>query len=156
MNLRNTVLRAVVLDTGPLGLASNPKSSPDALGCRQWVRELTVRGVQLVVPEIADYEVRRELLRAGKTRGLANLDAMTDTLSYLPLTTDMMRRAAQFWADARLSRRQTADPHTLDGDVILAAQALALGLPDGKVVVATSNAAHLSQFIAAKAWQDIG
>ena len=53
-------------------------------------------------------------------------------------------------------RRQTADPHALDGDVILAAQALALGLPSGEVVVATSNAAHLAQFIVAKAWQDIG
>lgn len=156
MNQETVVLRAVVLDTGPLGLASNPKSSPDALSCRQWVREWTAHGVQIVVPEIADYEVRRELLRAGKTRGLANLDALTDTLSYLPLTTSMMRAAAQLWADARLARRQTADPHALDGDVILAAQALALGLAGGEVVVATSNAAHVSQFIAAKAWQDIG
>lgn len=149
------ILRAVILDTGPLGLATNPKASPDALACRQWVRELTARGMQVVVPEIADYELRRELLRAGKTRGLANLEALLNTLSYLPLTTEVMRRAARLWAEARLARRQTADPKALDGDVILAAQALALGLPDGAVVVATGNVSHLSPFIPARTWQEI-
>jgi len=151
-----SVLRAVVLDTGPLSLATSPKAKLDALACRQWVRALTVRGVRVVVPEIADYEVRRELVRAGKTAGLANLDALTNTLSYLPLTTQMMRQAAQLWADARLANRQTADPHALDGDVILAAQVLALGLPEGEVIIATTNAGHLSQFITARTWQEIG
>ena len=154
MNKPAPVLHTVVLDTGPLGLATNPKSSPDALACRQWVRAMTAQGVQVVVPEIADYEVRRELLRAGKTRGLANLDALTNALSYLPLTTAIMRHAAQLWADTRLARRQTAHPQALDGDVILAAQALALGLPDGEVIVVTSNVSHLSPFVAAKTWPE--
>jgi hypothetical protein len=55
----------------------------------------------VLLPEIADYEVRRELLRAKKTQGLAHLDALGSLLEYLPITTSAMRQAALFWAQAR-------------------------------------------------------
>ena len=45
------------------------------------VESLLLSGYQIIVPEIADYEVRRELLRAGKTRGLARLDLVKNTHS---------------------------------------------------------------------------
>jgi hypothetical protein len=48
---------------------------------------LASRGVDIVIPEIADYEVRRELLRAGKDRGLARLDALKAMLGYASITT---------------------------------------------------------------------
>jgi predicted nucleic acid-binding protein len=105
------------------------------------------------VPEIADYEVRRELLRANRVRGLARLDALTRLLEYLPLTTAAMRQAAVFWAQARQRGRPTADDKALDGDVILAAQALTLGAAD--VVIATTNVGHLSRFAPAALWPDI-
>jgi hypothetical protein len=50
------------------------------------------------VPEIADYEVRRELLRANRVSGLARLDGLARLLEYLPLTTAAMRQAVVFWA----------------------------------------------------------
>jgi len=53
------------------------------------------------VPEISEYEVRRELLRAGKSRGLSRLDQLARDLGYLPIITEVMRLAARFWADAR-------------------------------------------------------
>jgi predicted nucleic acid-binding protein len=105
------------------------------------------------VPEIADYEVRRELLRANKTRGLARLDALTSLLEYLPLTTAAMRQAAVFWAQAWQQGRPTADDKALDGDVILAAQAMTFGATD--VVIATTNVGHLSRFAPAALWPDI-
>jgi hypothetical protein len=43
----------------------------------------------------------------------------------------------------------------LDCDVILAAQALTLGVPDGEFVVATMNIGHLAQFVPAEAWENI-
>lgn len=58
-------------------------------------------GDPIFIPEIADYEVRRELLRARKLRGLARLDLLKDSLEYLPLTTPIMLRAAELWAQAR-------------------------------------------------------
>jgi predicted nucleic acid-binding protein len=105
------------------------------------------------VPEIADYEVRRELLRAEKVRGLARLDALAMRLEYLPLTTAAIRQAALFWARARQQGQPTASDEALDGDMILAAQAMTLGIAD--VVIATTNVGHLSRFAPAALWQSI-
>jgi hypothetical protein len=51
------------------------------------------------------------------------------------------------------SGRPTAPDLSLDADVILAAQALTLGVPG--VVVATSNAAHLRRYVPALPWRQI-
>src|SRR3954469_8278573 len=59
----------ILLDAGPLGLISNPKAMEIANECREWMREQTARGVRFCLPEIVDYEVRRELLRGNKVRG---------------------------------------------------------------------------------------
>jgi predicted nucleic acid-binding protein len=143
----------VLLDAGPLGLVINPRRSRQSVACAQWLQALGRHGSRVLVPEIADYEVRRELLRANKVRGLARLDALASLLEYLPLTTAAMRQAAIFWAQARQQGRPTADDKALDGDVILAAQATTLGATD--VVIATTNVGHLSRFAPAALWPDI-
>ena len=56
--------RAILLDCGPLSLAANPKSSPAGSACNRWLEAKVLDGVRIYVPEIADYEVRRELLQA--------------------------------------------------------------------------------------------
>ncbi len=142
--------KIVLLDASPLGMISNPSATPANLECYNWMESLLMSGYQIIVPEIADYEVRRELLRAGKTRGLARLDLLKNTLDYLPLTTDVMLKAAELWARSRNQGTPTADAKALDCDVILAAQALA---ENG--IVATENVGHLSLFVEAKDWRDI-
>ena len=107
----------------------------------------------VMVPEIADYEVRRELLRAGKIRGIERLDELIAQVNYLPITTNAMRQAATYWANARQQGQPTAADPALDGDVILAAQAATLNWTD--VVVATTNVRHLSRFVQAEIWSDI-
>jgi predicted nucleic acid-binding protein len=131
------------------------KPSPGNLACSAWLQSLIEAGVRVIVPEIADYEVRRELLRANKVNGLALLDTLTESLDDLPLTTAAMRRAARLWADARQSGqpKPTASDNTIDGDVILAAQALSLGVD--AYVVATTNVGHLSRFAPAQLWNEI-
>lgn len=143
----------VLLDTGPLGLVTNPRRSPQSVACAQWLQALVTRGIRVIVPEIADYEVRRELLRAKKERGLARLDTLASRLEYLPITTAAIRQAAVLWAQARQQGQPTADDKALDGDVILAAQALTLGAAD--VVIATTNVGHLSRFAPAALWPDL-
>jgi predicted nucleic acid-binding protein len=147
------VARAVVLDTGPLGLASNPRGSAESRECNRWLEAILQDGGLVYVPEIADYEVRRELLRAGKAESVLALDGFNDRMIYLPLTTAAMRQAAVFWATARNERRQTADDKALDGDVILAAQAATLRVPG--VVIATTNVGHLGRFAPAAVWREI-
>jgi hypothetical protein len=113
----------VLLDAGPLGMITNPKSSPDNEACKEWLSALATKGTEVIIPEIADYEVRRELLRAGKQRGLGRLDALKGMLGFAPITSPVMLKAAEFWAAARNSGRKAADDASLDADMILVAQA---------------------------------
>lgn len=145
----------IALDAGPLGRVSNPKSSPLNDACQQWLEAQIASGIRVLVPEIADYEVRRELLRATKSAGLARLDRVKEALEYLPITTEAMVLAARLWAEARQQGQPTADAKSLDGDVILAAQALTAGVPADEIIVASDNVGHLARFIPAKHWRDI-
>src|SRR4051794_21834614 len=107
-------MEAVFLDAGPLSVATQRHGRPDADACKRWIADLSLAGVRIVVPEIADYEVRRELLRAAKVAGIARLDALKATAHYLPLTTEAMLKAAELWAHARQAGAPTADRHALD------------------------------------------
>jgi predicted nucleic acid-binding protein len=143
----------IILDTGPLGLVTNPKLSAQSVACAQWLQSHITAGSRAIIPEIADYEVRRELLRANKSKGIARLDDLAKILEYLPINTTAMRQAAQLWAQARQQGQPTAGDKTIDGDMILVAQAINLGVLD--VVIATTNVGHLSRFVAAELWQSI-
>ena len=143
---------AVVLDSTPLGILCHPRNPPHVLACRQWIAGLLAAGRRVIVPELADYEIRRELIRLGGTVALANLDSYGNQLEYLPITTAAMRLAAELWARARSTGLPTAPDPALDGDVILAAQALSLNTP---VVVATGNPGHLARFVSAELWSKI-
>ena len=147
--------RIILLDASPLGILANPSLSALAFQCRNWADELLAQGDQLMISEVADYEVRRELIRAGKTKSIARLNLLQSFLLYLPINTATMLKAAEFWAQARQMGKPTAHHLRLDADMILVAQA-ALLIEDGDdVVIATSNVAHLSLFAPAFNWEDI-
>ena len=80
--------RLILLDSGPLGMVTNPKAKGLPLACQVWLKTLLKRGEKFVIPEIADYEVRRELLRAGLLRSVHRLDSLKQTLEYAPIQTD--------------------------------------------------------------------
>ncbi|MBD2176239.1 PIN domain-containing protein [Pseudanabaena sp. FACHB-1998] len=142
----------VLLDTGVLGKVTNPKTNQD---CLKWLSTLEPRGYKVAIPEIADYELRRELIRANKLKGLQRLDRLKNEIIYLPITTSVMIYAAKLWAEVRQSGQATADPKSLDGDVILAAQALLQVQQGYEVIVATTNVKHISRFVDARLWTDI-
>ena len=154
-SIRSHFLQAVLLDTGPLGLLCNPKATTENRHCRAWAADLADAGIRVIVPEIADYELRRELLQARLMGSLQTLDELIEAVDYLPLTTTMMRQAASLWAQVRQAGRPTADRHALDGDVILAAQTLSLGYTSSAIIVATTNIDHLARFVTADLWQNI-
>lgn len=120
----------------------------------RWLDAILRSSRQVVIPEIADYEVRRSLLRAGSTRQLAMLDALAETLLYSPITTDVMRSAAQVWADVRRSGKPFAADDRLDGDAVLVAQVRALG-PLDRLAVVTENRRHLEAYVPAYDWTDL-
>jgi predicted nucleic acid-binding protein len=148
-------MRLVFLDTGTLGMVANPRGTPRAVRCQRWARRLLAAGVRIFVPEICDYEVRRKLIHAGSTSGLARLDRLKIGFDYAPITTDVMLEAAELWAAARRAGLSTAPPNALDADVILAAQVIeSTGVGD-IVTVATDNVGHLARFVDAQPWEKI-
>jgi predicted nucleic acid-binding protein len=147
--------RIVLLDAGPLGLLSQPRPTPTSLACRQWAANLTTAGAHLYIAELADYEVRRELLRARKRRGVERLNQLKADFGYVAITTATMLQAATYWAQLRQQGMPTAPDLALDGDVILAAQAALLIGFGHDVVIATTNVGHLARLVPAEEWQKI-
>ena len=146
----------VLLDTGVLGAVTNPKAKQsNNLACLDWLYSLSSRGYEVAIPEIADYELRRELLLFKKSKGIQHLDALKAGVVYIPITTDAMLKAAELWAQVRQNGKPTADSKALDGDVILAAQALLQAQQGYEVIVATTNVKHISRFVDARLWADI-
>jgi len=149
----------IFLDTSPLGMVTNPNASPENTACSEWLEKLLARGVAVRFPEISDYELRRELIRANKLRALRRLDGLKTAIGYVPLTTDMMLKAARLWAYVRNIGLPTADKKALDGDAILAAQAHLVSADIEEIIIATENYKHLSRFdtatVKAKEWKDI-
>lgn len=148
--------KVVLLDAGPLGMVAHPNAEAQNTKAAVWLKMLLDSGTQVVIPEIADYEVRRELLRAGLTRSVRRLDQLKQVLKYLPLSTDAMLKAAEFWADARMTGKATAKDDALDADVILAGQAVTIVDIGDDAVIATTNVKHLSRFANAELWENIG
>src|SRR5262249_25450662 len=109
------------------------------------------------VPEIADYEVRRQMVLRGATANIRRLDWLRAVLDFLPIRSPAMLRAAQLWALVRRRGLPTASPQELDADCIVAGQALTAAGPGDTVVIAMSNVGHLGRFpgIDARDWATI-
>jgi hypothetical protein len=149
--------RTIFLDTGPMGVLTNPKRPPETVAALGWAIALMSAGHRLMVPAMADYQVRRELERAGKTAGIATLDAWNGARPdrYLPLSDSALRLASRLWARARNAGTPTGDPKDLDCDVLIAAQTLDTSIAPADLVIATVNVGHLSLFVPADLWTNI-
>lgn len=152
--------RLILLDSGPLDLIVRTPNHPQVVRCLNWLRSISSTGADVVIPEIAHYELRRELLRIRAVGSLHRLDRYLDPtggLTYLTPTTGANIKAAEFWALVRQAGIPTASPDALDADALLAGQAALAGLPGDTVTVATTNTTHLSRFpgIDARQWDQI-
>jgi predicted nucleic acid-binding protein len=150
------VARIIVLDASPLALSCHNPKKREVQEIRLWRIRAQANGAIVVIPEIADYEVRRELIRAELSAAVKRLDALGKELRYAPLTTNIMRKAAELWAGLRRQGLPTADIKTLDADMIVAAQAMDFAGLGDDLTVATDNLSHLSRLpVGAKKWEDI-
>jgi predicted nucleic acid-binding protein len=145
----------ILLDSGPLGMATHPLATGAALECKEWMKSLLLQGRNFGAPGIADYEVRRELLRSRKAEGIRRLNEAKILNYFFPITPEAMLKAAEFWARARNQGQPTAPDLSLDADMILAGQAACLADQGWEVVIATTNAKHLERFANARIWRDI-
>lgn len=148
----------VVLDTGVLGYIIHPNADlPDIKECSEWYLHLASQAHIFCIPEIIDYESRRELIRIKSSIPINHLNSLKEKLEYLPITTSVMLHAAQLWAEARNAHHPTAGPKALDIDVILAAQAICHSREINRhVVVATTDVGDLCRLgLDARNWKDI-
>ena len=118
-----SVARIVVLDTGPLWLVTMPQVHPTAGPCHAWLASIDAAGAIVVIPAVADYEVRRELVRRGASSKLVSLDGLVARFGRLPVSDAAWDLAAVIWAQVRSIRGPTAGPDSRDADAIFAGQA---------------------------------
>ncbi|WP_242037922.1 hypothetical protein [Tolypothrix sp. FACHB-123] len=83
---------------------------------------------------------------------IANLDQLQEMISFLPITSELLKKASVLWATARSQGIPTADNKSLDVDIIICShwQMLKEEFPGRYVAIATTNVKHLSRFTEAK------
>lgn len=151
----------VMTDSGILGKLCNPNRTEETIAVNDWLFTLLSRGIFVVSSYICDYEVRRSLildsLKKSNVNSIQDLDELKDLITFLPITKEVMLKAANLWAEARIQGIPTADDKSLDADIIICAQykVLEQEYPGRYIVIATTNVKHLSRFTEAKEWQEI-
>jgi hypothetical protein len=152
----------VFLDSGVIGLLSNPNKRDRAIACEDWLYGLFAKGVYVVSSDICDYEVRRNLvlesMRSEKRlQPLTSLDELHDFIDFLPVTSKILISASDVWAKSRLQGQAMSNGASIDVDAIICAhwELLKEEFPSRYVVVATTNVRHLSRFTEAFDWESI-
>jgi len=109
-------------------------------------RAVLEHGEAVYLSAVVYYEVKRGLLHVGATSQLRQLDeAFKNVLQWLPVSDSTWDRAARLWADCR----QQGRPHDDDGDLLIAAQAAAVG-----AVVVTRNIRDFANLeVAVENWE---
>ncbi|MBD1912873.1 MULTISPECIES: nucleic acid-binding protein [unclassified Leptolyngbya] len=130
---------------------SNPNpDSPKTKECKQWFEARQDESFLFGIPEICDYECRREYFQNRSIVSIQRLDKLTqrtDRLVYWRLTTGIVHKAAQLWGEARNKGIVLADKKSLDGDVLLIATAINIvEETEEKVIIATTDESDLSNF----------
>lgn len=62
----------VLVDSTPLGQITHPNIKPEI---RNWLQNLNEQNISLLIPEIVDYELRRQLLLNNREKSISRLDA---------------------------------------------------------------------------------
>ncbi|WP_435019008.1 type II toxin-antitoxin system VapC family toxin [Tundrisphaera sp. TA3] len=149
--------RFILQDAGVVGLLCSAPSLPNVASALEWLSRRVARDAKIVLTDLTDYEVRRELDRLGAIKKLGRLERLRDESLTIGVSHEAWVKASEFWAITRREGRPTADPHSLDGDTILAGVAATVGPPGDSVTIATTNVGHLSRFpgIDARSWESI-
>ncbi|MFO0812752.1 MAG: nucleic acid-binding protein [Gemmatales bacterium] len=140
-----------LLDAGPLGLLAHSRSTA-RLPIQSWVYQQLQDGNTVLISEVADYEVRRELIRLIQKQQLpasrlTRLDALQSFCPLTLLTHSNWQQAAELWASMRNQGIPTSELASLDADVLVISQTLEL---DATVV--TVNPKHFEVHCKTLAW----
>jgi predicted nucleic acid-binding protein len=137
----------LLLDTNVLARLCHPTGYQDV---KDWFRSLLLRGAdapEILVPVLVDYELRRSLVGRGASTSLAHLDSLAQSMTIVPVTAEIARRAAE------ISASLGADKHKQlpDGDILIAATAQT----EGAVLVTSDVDFRSIPGVTAKDWSEI-
>jgi hypothetical protein len=101
--------------------------------------------------------IPRESRRGASVRRLDELVKPGNSLVHVPIDTKAMRRAGSLWAGAKRGGCSTDHPKSLDGDVIVAGQALEYTGSGDRLIVATGDESDLPRCVGEQAqpWEAI-
>lgn len=162
----------VILDTGIIGIITNPNNSPETIECENWLYGLFSRGARIISSDICDYEIRRGLelacininnkspyisLLANKRGGIEKLDELRNILEFLPVSFSLLERASYLWGKSRSISQPLSSNSVLDVDIILCAQweILSEENPGREIIIATKNVRDLGRYANADIFENI-
>lgn len=134
--------KVVLVDSTPLGQITHPNIKPQV---KNWLQNLNNQEIKLLIPEIADYELRRQLLLNNRVKSIKRLDDLIKGRLIL-IDRKTVLKACELWAWIRKQGLPTADRENIDGDVILSAQAILQTEFYYEVIIVTENVKHISRF----------
>lgn len=134
----------LLLDTSVLGRVCHPRKHLDV---RAWFLRAALDH-EMLLSEVADYELRRELIRIGSKRSIQRLDELTREIQYVPMTTATWRTAARLWAEQRNAGRLIGSG--LDADLLIATQAR-----EEAAAVVTLNVKHFTGLVDVFSWESV-
>lgn len=137
----------LMLDTNVLARICHPSLHQDV---KEWLRRLLERGAaapEILVSVLADYELRRVLMKQQGVESLAHLDALEQSLRFVPLTVEASRRAAGMRRESGVA----GSPSLSDGDLLMAAQAEI----EGAILVTNDKAIHQIPGLTVRDWSEI-
>lgn len=143
-----------LLDSNIVSKLCHPKNSANTDIVFWFINFLNKDGKEIYLPEIVAYEVRRGLrhkqLQDPNSKNFERFEAFSKHLTYQPINTKVFQIAEKLWVEARMNGYSTASNDSLDGDVLLAAQALEIGAS-----VITENVKHLKNYVKTYHWKDL-
>jgi hypothetical protein len=114
--------RCIIVDTGPLGKIAHPRPNQEAAA---WLSRVVTSGALVIIPEIADYELRRNMLLEEMASSLKRLDELKGLFpaaySHLIFGQDHQRILEGFWRVG--SQESTKDRQKVGWDLGLDSQA---------------------------------
>ena len=137
-------------------LSEDQKLTTEIYQCTEWFYRLLSKGARIIVSDICDYELRRELIGI-KSKSVQELDRLRDLIEFQPVTFAVLEKAAELWAEARYLSQSNKIKDNIDVDCILAAQWCLLKEqnPGRKVIIATKNIKDFQRVTDCEVWQNI-
>lgn len=156
----------LVLDTGPLGLLTNPNKTEKPEACRHWFENMAQNGARVAVPQTSYEEVCIGIQHAHTVHGIDRLNKFVnevyDRNLWIATNRVVTMEAERLQESTKTRGKMTGDPNELNPDCKIAAACklapqLLDDIPQGtRCVVVTDNIKHYKQIeVECYKWQDL-